>query len=193
MSSDTVALVVSTVGVVGTLASAVITQAIAVRSRREEMVFTDQQRQREWRRDATDEAFKDRRACYVGLNAASRQFVTEMNNFLHRLREGNITAEDVADLDAAKNVHRDRYSESQMIATDAVLPVARKTNQALNRAYGAARRLRRQLVGADIEAGVESSIESALAENHVLWDHIYDQRQAMREDLQVSGFRIDVP
>jgi hypothetical protein len=135
--------------------------------------------------------FKDKRACYVGLNAASRQFVTAMNNFLHRLREGNTTAEDVAVLDAAKNAHRDRYAESQMIASDAVLPVASETNQALNRAYGAARRLQRQLVGGDIEAGVESAIESALAENQVLWYKLHDQRQAMREDLQVSSSSLD--
>ncbi|GHG62343.1 hypothetical protein [Streptomyces griseocarneus] len=121
-----------------------------------------------------------RRTCYVELNRDARQFTTALNRHLHVMRERGAEDSDRALLEEAKNAHRDRYSEAQMIAPDEVLMRASAVNQALTKAYGQVKRLERDAPGPG------ETMETAAQAQHAVWDLIRAMRTAMRHDLGVS-------
>lgn len=73
----------------------------------------------------------------------ARQFTTALNRHLHIMKKHSVEDADRDALDEAKNAHRDRYSEAQMIAPEEVLMTASAVNKALNKAYGQVKRLER--------------------------------------------------
>jgi len=181
VSGDGPALAIAAIGVVGTLASAVVTQWIATRTRREDLQEERHRQQVEQAQSSTQTSLKERQACYVALNSATRQYVTAINQHLHHLQLGAITYGQLHELDHAKGEHRDRYSEAQMIVGDRVLRAASEANQALSSAYGVARRLERDRG----ESG--EALEAALADVDNLWALVGGMRAVMREDLGVSA------
>uniref|UniRef100_A0AAU2JU41 Uncharacterized protein n=1 Tax=Streptomyces sp. NBC_00049 TaxID=2903617 RepID=A0AAU2JU41_9ACTN len=167
------AVLIAMTGVVGTLGAALLTQRGAERAKRREIELLRV-------RDEARESHELRRSCYVELNRDSRQFTTALNRHLHVIRERAVEDADREALDAAKNAHRDRYSEAQMIAPDAVLERARVVNRALNEAYGQVKRLER---GAPAPGETDGTAARA---QHAVWEHIAAMRAAMRQDLGVD-------
>ncbi|MFE6833581.1 hypothetical protein ACFVFI_01870 [Streptomyces sp. NPDC057705] len=167
------AMVIAVTGVVGTLGGALLTQRGSARAKRREMELLH-------RHDAVRESEALRRSCYVELNRDARQFTTALNRHLHVMREGAVEDVDRDALEAAKDAHRDRYSEAQMIAPDEVLARARLVNRALYQLYGQVKRLER---GAP--APGETVGTAARAKDEV-WELIAAMRVAMRQDLGVS-------
>ena len=96
------------------------------------------------------------------------------------MRERGAEDADSDALDEAKNAHRDRYSEAQMIAPEEVLMRASVVNQALNKVYGQVKRLER---GAP-EPG--ETMETAAQAQYEIWDMLRTMRTTMRHDLGVS-------
>ncbi|MFE7184382.1 hypothetical protein [Streptomyces erythrochromogenes] len=167
------AMVIAAVGVVGTLGGALLTQRGAERAKRREMELL---RGHEEIRDY----LTLRRTCYADLNRDARQFTTALNRHLHVMREPGVGGADSAALEVAKDAHRDRYSQAQMIAPDAVLARAKLVNRALYQLYGQVKRLER---GAP-EPG--ETIETAVRAKDDVWELIAEMRAAMRADLGVS-------
>ncbi|TVL91344.1 hypothetical protein CD790_18370 [Streptomyces sp. SAJ15] len=120
-----------------------------------------------------------RRTCYTELNRDARQFTTALNHHLHVMRERSVEETDREALDDAKRAHRDRYSETQMIAPDEVLVHASAVNQALNKAYGRIKRLERG------EPGPGETMSTAAQAQAEIWDLLRAMRTAMRHDLGV--------
>lgn len=171
---DVGSVVVAVTGVVGTLGAALLTQRVAERAKRREIDLVR----------GLDEARQNlalRRACYVALNRESRQFLTAINQHLHIMRERGVQAVDREALDAAKQAHRDQYSEAQMIAPDHVLNEASVVNQALNRVYGQVKRLERA------EPEAEENMYTVVEEQQEIWELIRRMRHAMRRDIGVSA------
>ncbi|MFD3721917.1 hypothetical protein [Streptomyces sp. NPDC058674] len=166
-------VVIAVAGVAGTLGASLLTQRGLERAKRREIELV-----RGYEEGRESHAL--RRNCYAELNRDARQFNTALNRYVHILRERGVQDADLAALDAAKDSHRDRYSEAQMIAPDAVLVAARDVNQALNAVYGQLRRLERDAV-----ASGETLEGAAQAQNEV-WERIRVMRTAMRRDLGVS-------
>ncbi|MEU6865855.1 hypothetical protein ABZ924_21805 [Streptomyces sp. NPDC046876] len=83
-------------------------------------------------------------------------------------------------LEEAKNAHRDRYSEAQMIAPEEVLRRASAVNQALNTVYGQVKRLERDAP----EPG--ETMETAAQAQPGIWEMLRTLRTAMRHDLGVA-------
>ncbi|MEV8529537.1 hypothetical protein AB0451_36345 [Streptomyces sp. NPDC052000] len=110
----------------------------------------------------------------------ARQFTTALNRHLHIMKEHSVEDADRDALDEAKNAHRDRYSEAQMIAPEEVLMTASAVNKALNKAYGQVKRLER---GAP---GPGETMETAAQAQYEVWDMLRTMRTAMRHDLGVS-------
>ena len=131
MSTDALALVVAVAGVLGTLASALLTQMLSLRGKRQEIDDQRQQRfeEREEERRRTD--FKDRRDSCVALNTEARRFRQALKNCLY---EG--VGERGAELEEARQAFTSRYGEAQMILPDAVLTVAGAASARLADAYG---------------------------------------------------------
>ncbi|HET6856758.1 MAG TPA: hypothetical protein VFH94_06660 [Streptomyces sp.] len=166
-------MIIAVAGVAGTLGGSLLSQRGSERAKRREIELI--RGHEDIRENRTL-----RRACYVELNRDARQFTTALNRHLHVMRERGAEDADDAALDEAKNAHRDRYSEAQMIAPEEVLALASVVNQALNRVYGQVKRLER---GAP-EPG--ETMDSAARAQYDVWDMLRTMRTAMRHDLGAS-------
>jgi hypothetical protein len=185
------ALAVALVGVVGTLGAALLTQSRADRSKRTELqVLAEQQREerahaaraREAERAETRqrELLALRRACYIALNTAARQYQTAQVNVLHALR-GHAGLDDCLEqLETRRVAHRDSYAEAQMIVPDPVLTSASRANRSLNSGYGTLRQL-----AADPPPGTER-LDAFEDRIEVSWGLLSVLRQEMRQDLAVD-------
>ncbi|MFJ8311639.1 MULTISPECIES: hypothetical protein [unclassified Streptomyces] len=170
---DLSSAIIAVAGVAGTLGGALLTQRGSERAKRREIeLVRDHEEIRENR--------SLRRTCYVELNRDARQFTTALNRHLHVMRERGVEDADSDALDEAKNAHRDRYSEAQMIAPDEVLMRASVVNQALNKVYGQVKRLERAAPGPG------ETMETAAQAQYEVWDMLRTMRTAMRHDLGVS-------
>ncbi|MGK5640358.1 hypothetical protein ACSNOK_18880 [Streptomyces sp. URMC 126] len=166
-------MIIAVAGVAGTLGGALLTQRGSERAKRREIELV-----REHEEIHENRAL--RRTCYVELNREARQFTTALNRHLHVMRERDVDDADRDALDEAKNAHRDRYSEAQMIAPEEVLRRASVVNQALSKLYGQVKRLER---GAP-EPG--ETMETAARAQSEVWEVLRAMRTAMRRDLGVS-------
>ncbi|MEU6459737.1 hypothetical protein [Streptomyces sp. NPDC047065] len=172
-SVDISSVTIAVAGVAGTLGGALLTQRGSERAKRLEIELV---RNHEEVRDARSL----RRTCYAELNRDARQFTTALNRHLHIMRERGVEKTDSDALEEAKNAHRDRYSEAQMIAPEEVLRQASGVNHALTQVYGQIKRLERSAP----EPG--ETLESAARAQYEVWETLRTMRSAMRHDLGVS-------
>ncbi|MET7543378.1 hypothetical protein [Streptomyces sp. NPDC005349] len=173
---DLSSVIIAVAGVAGTLGGSLLTQRGSERAKRREIeLIRDHEEIRE--------NLSLRRTCYAELNRDARQFTTALNRHLHVMRDRDAEDADSDALDEAKNAHRDRYSEAQMIAPEEVLIRASAVNQALSRVYGQVKRLER---GAP---GPGETMETAAQAQSEVWDMLRTMRTAMRHDLGVSHER----
>ncbi|MEU8778980.1 hypothetical protein [Streptomyces sp. NPDC048606] len=167
------AMIIAIAGVAGTLGGALLTQRGGERAKRREIELVRGH-------EETRAYLTLRRTCYADLNRDARQFTTALNRHLHVLRERAIEDADREALDQAKDAQRDRFSEAQMIAPDAVLGPASAVNRALSEVYGQVKRLER---GAPEAGETPATVSEAQRE---LWALLREMRSAMRADLGVS-------
>ncbi|WP_329384018.1 hypothetical protein OG625_22505 [Streptomyces sp. NBC_01351] len=166
-------VIIAVAGVAGTLGGAILTQRGSERVKRREIELVRGH-------EEIREQLALRRTCYVELNRDARQFTTALNRHLHVMRERGVDDADRVALDEARNAHRDRYSEAQMVAPDEVLARASAANGALTQVYGQVKRLERG------EPGPGETMESAARAQYQVWDFLRAMRHAMREDLGVE-------
>ncbi|WP_274912098.1 hypothetical protein [Streptomyces sp. WZ-12] len=164
--------VVAAVGVVGTLLSALLTQRAAERSRRREQERAERARARET---------EERRACYVALNTATRQYLAALTDQFHALSRTEDPRVARQRLTEARDLHRDVYAEAQMRLPDPVLALAGEVTHALGTLYG---RLRRLDEGSPRPG---DSLDTVRGEVDALWERLRDLRRGMRADLGASG------
>ncbi|WP_353940751.1 hypothetical protein ABII15_03400 [Streptomyces sp. HUAS MG91] len=167
------ALFVAVVGVLGTLLSALLTQRAADRSRRREQERAE--RARALAREA-----EERRAGYVALNTASRQYLAALTDLVHTLLRAEDAPAVRQRLTEARDVHRDVYAEAQMRLPDTVLDLAGEITHALGTVYGRLRRLD------DGDPRPGDSLDAARAEIDALWERMRVLRRGMRSDLGVA-------
>ncbi|MFE6891249.1 hypothetical protein [Streptomyces sp. NPDC057694] len=164
---------VAVVGVLGTLLSALLTQRAADRSRRREQERAERARARA--REA-----EERRAGYVALNTASRQYLAALTDQVHTLLRAEDAPAVRQRLTEARDVHRDVYAEAQMRLPDTVLDLAGEITHALGTVYGRLRRLD------DGDPRPGDSLGVAQAEIDALWERLRVLRRGMRSDLGVA-------
>ncbi|MFF0449728.1 hypothetical protein ACFYT4_25505 [Streptomyces sp. NPDC004609] len=170
---DLSSVIIAVAGVAGTLGGSILTQRGSERARRREIELVRGH-------EEIREERALRRTCYVELNRDARQFTTALNRHLHVMRERSVEESDTEALEAAKNAHRDRHSEAQMIAPDEVLKQASVVNQALNTVYGQVKRLERG------DPGPGETMETAARAQHEVWEILRALRTTMRHDLGVT-------
>ncbi len=192
MSASWTALLIAVVGVAGTLGAALLTQVRADRTKRMELQAAAEQRREErghaeellraeQARQGQRESLERRRACYITLNTASRQYLTEMTNHLHALRRGDGVAASLENLEAARLAYRDSYAESQMIVPETVSRATSATKRRLNEAYGKLRKYAEEpsLYAAELEAMKDDLHQD-------VWPYVGAMKKAMRADLGVE-------
>jgi hypothetical protein len=178
MSAGVLALIVAIVGVAGTLASALLTQALSLRAKR--MEVDEQRRQRLEERDEERQRteFKDRRDSCIALNMAARRFRQALKNCLF---EG--VDERGGELEKARQEFTGRYGEAQMILPDTVLNIASAASGRLAEVYGKVKA--GQQPGAPrLGASEREKLENFL--DHEVRSVLRELRQAMRRDLGVA-------
>ncbi|MFJ2645473.1 hypothetical protein ACIO1C_01840 [Streptomyces sp. NPDC087420] len=169
-ASGATTLVAAAVGVVGTLLSALLTQRAADRGRQREADRDARLRERRSHDNA-------RRAVYVTLNTAARQYLAALTDHLHALRRAADTEEAHRRLVEARDLHREVHAEVQLLVPDALLEAAGEVSHALNGLYGMVRRL---------DGGVPrpgDSLDSAQAAIDELWTRLRELRARMRAEL----------
>ena len=159
-----VPLITAGLGLVTGLGAAVGTTVLTQRrtDRREDVRWQRerQNRQEQWQRErderVTEErklAFVERRAAYAAINRASRAFHDGLKYAVHRLRDGEYTKEDRAEIEHLRRDYRSRYAEAQMFVSEAMLDMAREINRLLAEVDAAVKRI--------VEQGVQQPSELA--------------------------------
>lgn len=171
---DVGAVLIAVAGVAGTLGGALLTQRGADKAKRRELEITQALQEARESREL-------RRHCYTELHREARQFCTALSRHLYVMRDGTPGHEDARALEAAKDTHRDRWSEALMIAPDAVIAPAREVNETLTRVYGQVKRLEQG------NARPGETLRSAAEAQYAVWPLIHAMRDAMRRDLAVTG------
>lgn len=166
MNSSIVAVAVASVGVLGTLAGAVVNQLLSTRARRDD--FTLQRRQRQ-------EDFK--LSCYITMSTSSRRYRIELINYLDKLNQQ--TADDAARnvMEDARQACLDSLGQVEFVATTGVRSTIKPINDGLSAAYSATNNLEKghlQPIGSFEE--VRQSLEE-------LWSQWNPMHEAMRQDL----------
>ncbi|MFB7030600.1 MULTISPECIES: hypothetical protein [unclassified Streptomyces] len=192
MGANWSALLIAVVGVAGTLGAALLTQVRADRTKRMELQAAADQRREE--RDHAEEllraeralqgqreSLERRRACYITLNTAARQYLTEMTNHLHALARGEDVTASLENLEAARVAYRESYAESQMIVPDVVSRSSSAAKTRLNAAYG---RLRKYAADPTTHAAELRTMEDELHQD--VWPYVGAMKKAMRADLGVE-------
>ncbi|MGW9438433.1 hypothetical protein [Streptomyces sp. NPDC055607] len=192
MGANWSALLIAVVGVAGTLGAALLTQVRADRTKRMELRAAADQRREE--RDHAEELLRAeralqkqrenlelRRTCYIRLNTAARQYLTEMTNHLHALARGEDVVASLENLEAARLAYRDSYAEAQMIVPDVVSRPSGVAKSRLNEAYG---KLRKYAADPTAYAAELRTTEAALHQD--VWPCVSAMKKAMRADLGVE-------
>ncbi|MEU4891153.1 hypothetical protein AB0B12_03815 [Streptomyces sp. NPDC044780] len=168
MSAVIAAMITAIVGVLGTLFAPLLQQRLTARQRAEDAQAEERRRR-----------FEERRAAYIAMNRASRQFHTLLKDALHRIRDDVYADEDRVRLEEARRDYRDRYAEAQMIVPERVLDASRDLNTVLAGIDAAAKRIDRGLAR-DGETAAAVLLELKEAE-----PRLTAMRRLMREDLGV--------
>lgn len=191
MGDAWVALAVATVGVVGTLGAALLTQSRADRTKRLELQTTARQqgeerehaerlRRAELSAARGREEHDLRRACCVALNTAARQYQTAQVNLWHALRDGSGVDACAHELDERRAAHREAHAEAQLLLPAAVLVSAGAASRQLNKGYGTLRKL---VAAVPVDAGTLDAFDPEVRR---AWTLLADMRQEMRRDLGVD-------
>ncbi|MFD5935700.1 hypothetical protein [Streptomyces sp. NPDC060333] len=182
MSAAVVSLIIAFLGIVGTLASGLLTQRLAGKAKAAELAHSERQRIDERRYEAERAAVEATRTCYVTLITASLDYHSELNNFWYALRADGATEDLRSRLDDARREQRARHSEAQMQVPDDVIVTADEASRRLNRVYGVLKRLdggmppRRE--GESLEQAHDQIVET--------WNLLADMRRIMRRSIGVS-------
>ncbi|MEU6238253.1 hypothetical protein [Kitasatospora sp. NPDC047058] len=182
-ASGATALLVAVVGVVGTLASALLTQRRGDAARREERELGERRELAERHAQQRSADLAERRASYTTLNTAARDYLTALNDHAHALRlapAGADAGETATALEHARAAYRRRYAEAQMVVPDGVLVEVSLANRRLSALYGCLKRITN---GTPAQSEDLDAVAAAVDE---AWTRLRLLRHTMRRDLGIS-------
>jgi hypothetical protein len=180
MTNDIGAIAIAIVGVVGTLAGAIVSQLLSARARRAEFEIQQYQRKEDYIRERQEAELTNKRSCYIAMMASSRRYRVELMNFLYAVKQEAVDTTARNDLEAARRACVDSIGEVQLVATLKALSTIDPVNSGLSKAYSATKHL---------EAGEpepDASFEEINQSLTDLWDQWRYMRDAMRQDLGVK-------
>lgn len=192
MGAGWTALLVAVVGVVGTLGASLLTQSRADRNKRMEMQAAAEQRREERdhaeamleaerARHRAEESLASRRACYITLNTAARQYLTAQVDFMHALRNETGVETALEQLEVRRTALRESYAEAQMIVPLQVMAVAGTASRRLNAGYGRLKQIAASTPHSQEDLGTfEAGVEQSRA-------ILSEMRQQMRHNLAVDA------
>jgi hypothetical protein len=180
MSADSSAILIAAVGVLGTLASPIVSQRLSARARRDEFEMQKSERLEARQREQQQLALANKRSCYIALMANARRYRVEMMNYLYTVKTGTVDNDTRNELEAARRAYIMTSAEAQMTASLRVLAMIEAFNSGLYKGYRATKRLE------DGEPEPDGSFEETESFLTRLWDQWNDMREAMRQDLNIE-------
>lgn len=176
----TVTLLTSVIAVIGTVTAAIYSQRSALRGKRMDFEIAQAQQLEEKERRERKEWLEQRRACYVALNIAIRQYRAAINDLLHGLRDGEVGDQIRIDLAEARRSYIECHAETQMTAPSDVLKAAGAVRGHLSTWYGMVKRL-------DQSGSVDDEkLRAGFSFSELFWERVEYMRAVMRADLGIS-------
>jgi hypothetical protein len=168
MSNNIVAIAIASVGVLGTLSGAAVTQLLSMRARRDDFALQRRQRQEDFKL-----------SCYIAMSTSSRSYRIELMNYLDELNQQ--TADDAARnvMEDARRACLDSLGQVEFVATRTVRSTIKPINDGLSAAYSAMNNLEN---GKPQPGGSFEEIKQSLKELWSQWDPMHE---AMRQDLEM--------
>ncbi|MFI9150086.1 hypothetical protein [Streptomyces sp. NPDC053367] len=194
MGESWVALAVAVVGVAGTLGAAQLTQSRAdrikrlelealARQQREDREHAERVRQSEAAEARRRERLELRRACYIDLNSAFRQYQSAQIDLLHALRSSDGIAACAERLEESRAAQRASYAQAQMIAPEPVRRTISAAGHQIGHCYGI---LKQFLDDSTPRPDAAALDEFTSVEVERTWAALSALRQALRRDLGVD-------
>ncbi|MFJ8112886.1 hypothetical protein [Streptomyces sp. NPDC096132] len=182
MSDGTISLIVASVGVLGTLLSAVITQVLAQRAEAHRSTREELARSAEQRASEDQRKIDQLRNCYAQLNANDRQYRDAMLAYAYALKSGSTDTEAAEEVSSARRAQRDTRAEAQLVASDAVLEIESRVNAQLTTAY---RRLMQAAAEADSSAR-QAKLQRVIALLNTITEQQGHVRALMRLEVRAT-------
>jgi hypothetical protein len=173
-------LLAAVIAVLGTVTASIHGQRSALRGKQVEFDLAQVQRKEAQESTERKEWLEQRRACYVALNIAIRQYRASINDLLHGIRDGEVDDEVRAELMTTRRMYIERHAEAQMTAPGEVLKAAGAVRGHLSSWYGMARRLDQ------VTAVQGETLDAIFSYSERFWGLIEHMRAVMRSDLGIS-------
>ncbi|MFE4634708.1 hypothetical protein ACFRJ1_15215 [Streptomyces sp. NPDC056773] len=141
MDSGLIALGAAVIGVAGTLLATVLSQRMLARVQAAQFEREQQVDRTRWLREQELAELARRRECYAAANAAYRRYRIALMSFLWLAHRSQVTPEERAALEEARNGHHAVFAEAQMTASAAVLAELDSMTRGMARAYARTMRL----------------------------------------------------
>ncbi|WP_328298703.1 hypothetical protein OG389_13410 [Streptomyces sp. NBC_00435] len=181
MDNGLIALGAAVVGVAGTLLATVLSQRMLARVQAAQFDREQRGAHARWLREQEVAELDRRRVCYAAANTAYRRYRIALMYFLWLVHKAQVTPQERAAVEEARNAHHAAFAEAQMIASAAVLAELDLMTVALSEAY---RRTMRLEEGDPAPGG---SFEEIHAELLRLTEGWTGMRGVMRADLGVDA------
>jgi hypothetical protein len=168
MNDSIVAIVIASVGVLGTLAGAAVNQLLSTRARRDDFALQRRQRQEDFKL-----------SCYIAMSTSSRSYRIELMNYLDKLNQE--TADDAARnvMEDARGTCLDSLGQVEFVATPEVRSTIKPINDGLSAAYRALNNLE---MGKPQSGESCEEIKKYLKDLRTQWDLMHE---VMRQDLDM--------
>ncbi len=181
MDSGLIALGAAVVGVAGTLLATVLSQRMLARVQAAQFEREQRVDRTRWLREQELAELARRRECYAAASAAYRRYRIALMSFLWLTHRAQVTPEERAALEEARNAHHAAFAEAQMIASAAVLAQLDTMTQGMARAYARTMRLAEGAPEPDGSFGeIHYRLRDLTGQAHVM-------RSVMRADLGVDA------
>ncbi|MEU6524410.1 hypothetical protein ABZ892_16720 [Streptomyces sp. NPDC046924] len=180
MSQSVIALLLAVVGVLGTLASALLSQRGGRQTKLMELQHAERQHASDKIAEGRRIDFEDRRACYVAVNKVFRRHQAALKNYFSSLSSNTVKEGQWEEIEETRHASRETYAEAQMVLPEEVLNSSAELVKRFNFIYGALARFsaNNQRPEDDLDQ-VREQLDHATA-------GLYYLRQGMRADLGIS-------
>jgi hypothetical protein len=180
MSSSVSAIIIAAVGVLGTLAAAIVSPMLTARARREDFTLQRMQREEEYAHQRRETERANKRSSYVGTMVSTRHYRLELINYLKLVRRKKVTSDVQEDLEEVRRTCLTSLVEVELVAPEPVRTTIDPVNECLGRAYSDIKNL---------EAGEPESDRSFEEINQSLEELLNQLRHmgdTMRHDLDTE-------
>jgi hypothetical protein len=102
MSNNTGAITIAAVGVLGTLAAAIVSQLLSARARRDDFEMQRSQRQEDYSHKRQEAELANKKSCYIAMMASSQGYRVELMNYLYMVKREAVDSTARSDLEDAR-------------------------------------------------------------------------------------------